>query len=95
MKNLNILVTYIAFDSEAAKDFVAELENSGAADKVRAEDGCIKYDYYFSAQNPEVVLLVEEWESAEHQKVHMTQPHMADVMAIKDKYIKDTQVKFL
>lgn len=95
MKNLNILVTYIARDSEAAKDFVAELENSGAADKVRAEDGCIKYDYYFSAQNPEEVLLVEEWESAEHQKVHMTQPHMADVMSIKDKYIKDTQVKFL
>lgn len=95
MNTLNILVTYIAFDSEAAKSFVLELENSGAATKVRAEEGCIKYDYYFSAQNPEEVLLVEEWESAEHQKVHMTQPHMADVMAIKDKYIKDTQVKFL
>lgn len=95
MKNLNILVTYIALDSEAAKNFVAELENSGAAAKVRAEEGCIKYDYYFSTQNPEEVLLVEEWEGAEHQKVHMTQPHMADVMAIKDKYIKDTQVKFL
>lgn len=95
MKNLNILVTYIALDSEAAKNFVEELENSGAAAKVRAEEGCIKYDYYFSAHKPEEVLLVEEWESAEHQKVHMTQPHMADVMAIKDKYIKDTQVKFL
>ena len=95
MNTLNVLVTYIAKTGDDAVNFVAELENSGAAAEVRKEDGCIKYDYYFSTADEREVLLVEEWESAEHQKVHMTQPHMTEVTAIKEKYIEDVKVKFL
>lgn len=50
------------------------------------------YDYYFSAQDENEVLLIERWESAAHQRVHMEQPHMARLREIKDKYIAATKL---
>ena len=67
--------------------FVRELEESGVADKVRAEDGCLCYKYYYPAAEQDNVFLLEQWVSPEHQKVHMTQPHMEQLRAIKGKYV--------
>ncbi len=70
--------------------FVSELNSSGIADMIRAEDGCIKYDFYFSEKNPNELLLIELWESREHQQVHLTQPHMDAYREIKAKYIESS-----
>ena len=43
--------------------FVREITDSGILDAVRAEDGCISYDCYFSAESPDTVLLIEKWAS--------------------------------
>ena len=92
MNTYLIFVTYHAKKGEA-KAFVRELEESGAAELVRAEDGCIRYDYFFSAAEPDTVLLFEEWKSARHQQIHMTQPHIALIKAAKEKYILDTEFR--
>ncbi len=92
MKKLLVLVTYHLKDN-CAKDFVAELEESGAAELVRKENGCKRYDYFFSVADKNTVLLVEEWESLEKQQIHLTQPHMATVRAIKEKYALATDIQ--
>ena len=89
-----LTVTYYAKEG-CAKAFVEELEASGVADAVRGEDGCIHYDYYFSAKDENVVFLFEEWESENHQQVHLTQPHIATLKQIKEKYIKSTELRVL
>ena len=48
--------------------------------------------YYFSAQDENVVLLVERWESEAHLRVHLTQPHMAALRKIKDAFIETTRL---
>ena len=48
------------------------------------------YDYYFSAQDENELLLIERWQSAEHQRVHMQQPHMARLKAIKEQNVDST-----
>ena len=73
--------------------FVREITDSGILDAVRAEDGCISYDYYFSAGKPDTVLLVEKWASAKQQEVHLQTAHMAELMRIKEKYILNTAVE--
>ncbi len=93
MKTFLLFVTYHAKDAQAAHDFVNELESSKVADLVRAEDGCIKYDYYFSNKDEKEVLLFEEWESEEKQQIHVTQPHIAQLKAIKEKYILSTEMR--
>ena len=57
---------------------------------IRQEDGCLAYDYYFSAQDENELLLIERWQSAEHQRVHMQQPHMARLKAIKEQNVDST-----
>ena len=34
------------------------------------------------------LLLVEKWTSREAQQIHMTQPHMARLMAAKEQYVE-------
>ncbi len=69
------------------EQFVRQIVSRGILSAIRAEDGCRKYDYYFSAQDENEVLLVERWESEAQQRIHMTQPHMADLRALKEEYI--------
>ena len=57
---------------------------------IRQEDGCLAYDYYFSAQDENELLLIERWQSAEHQRVHMQQPHMARLKSIKEQNVDST-----
>ena len=64
--------------------------SEGILTAIRAEAGCIRYDYYFSAQEENVVLLIEQWETEEHQRVHMQQPHMARLRELKAQYIDAT-----
>lgn len=94
METYKLTVTYQAKEG-CAKAFVAELESSGVAAAVRAEDGCIHYDYYYSAKDESVVFLFEEWQSENHQQIHLTQPHIAVLKEIKAKYIQDTVLRVL
>ena len=77
---------------EKREAFVEAVKNEGILDAVRAEDGCYRYDYYFSESDKNELLLIEEWESKKHQQIHIEQPHMARLREIKDDYIKTTKL---
>lgn len=87
----SLTVIYLAKDG-CGRAFVKELEESGVANKVRREDGCLRYDYYFKSWDEDTVLLFEEWESKAHQLVHLNQPHIKDLKEIKEKYILHTEM---
>jgi len=93
MDKFTILVMYKAKNEGDREAFVKELTEKGVLDAIRAENGCLNYDYYFSNEDKRVLALYEKWESAEHQRVHMTQPHMALAMEIKSKYIESAELK--
>ena len=57
---------------------------------VSAEDGCVRYDYYLSEKDPDELLLIEQWQTKDHQQVHMTQPHMAQMRNFKDDFVAST-----
>lgn len=72
--------------------FIERVKETGILDAIRAEDGCIRYDYYLSEKDPEELLLIEQWESKTHQQVHIRQPHMAKLREFKDDYITSTVI---
>ena len=72
------------------ENYVRTIVSEGILTAIRAEAGCIRYDYYFSAQEENVVLLIEQWETEEHQRIHMQQPHMARLRELKAQYIDAT-----
>lgn len=90
-EQLTLYVRYTAKDG-CREAFVREIVGAGILTLIRQEPGCLAYDYYFSAQDENVVLLIEQWVSAAHQRVHMEQPHMTRLREIKNKYIADTKL---
>ncbi|MDD4688686.1 MAG: putative quinol monooxygenase [Eubacteriales bacterium] len=72
--------------------FVERVKAEGIVDDIRAEDGCIRYDYYYSEKDPNELLLIEAWESAKHQQIHIDQPHMAHLREFKADYITSTEL---
>ena len=70
--------------------FIQKVKDTGILDAIRAEDGCIKYDYYLSEKDPNELLLIEQWTSKQHQQTHIAQPHMARLRELKGDYITDT-----
>ena len=73
--------------------FVERVRAEGILDAVRAEDGCHRYDYYFSEADATELLLIEAWETKRHQEVHIGQPHMARLRALKPEYVETTTLR--
>jgi len=70
--------------------FITKVKETGVLDAIRAENGCIRYDYYLSEKNPNELLLIEQWESKSHQQIHIEQPHMDTLRGFKGDYITNT-----
>ena len=89
MPHLLLIVTYHTKPG-VREEFLSEVRTSGLLDQIRAEDGCIRYDYYLDVQNPDRILLVEEWETEEKQQKHRQTTNMAQLTAIKENYVVET-----
>ena len=75
---------------QSREAFVDRVKSEGILSAIRAEEGCLRYDYYFSEADENELLLIEAWESKRHQEVHIGQPHMARLREIKGEYIENT-----
>ena len=77
---------YYTGESGSARKFAEEMESSGTADKIRAEKGNIRYEYFFPMKDPETVLLIDAWENQEAIDKHHASPMMQKIMELREKY---------
>ncbi len=77
---------YYTGTNSNARKFVEEMESSGTADAIRAEQGNLRYDYYFSASDPETVLLIDSWKDQASIDAHHATPMMTTIAALREKY---------
>ena len=89
---LGILVTYTAKPGRR-EEFVSRVTSQGLLAAVRAEHGCLGYQYFYAAEDPDQLLLVEQWTDESAQAAHMEQPHMKELAAIKGECILSTQLE--
>ena len=88
---LKLSVNYFAKPGRR-EEFLRRIVEGGILAAIRAEEGCLRYDYYLSCQNEDEILLLEEWDTAAHQRVHMEQEHMKRLRVIKEDCIAETQL---
>ena len=74
-------------------EFLDEIKNLGIDEKCRAEEGCVRYDYYFSDGDKNELLLVETWQAEEFQQAHTRTPHTKLLQQLKKKYVESTEIK--
>ena len=82
---ITVNLYYTGTDGSARK-FAEEMESSGTADKIRAEAGNVRSEYFFPMNDPETVLLIDAWENQEAIDAHHASPMMAVLAELREKY---------
>ena len=70
----------------AARAFAREMEESGTAAAIRAEDGNLRYAYFLPMDDPETVLLIDQWRDQAAIDAHHASPMMGKIAALREKY---------
>ena len=70
----------------SARAFAEEMVRSGVVSDIRAEDGSLRYEYFFPMDDPETVLLIDQWRDQAAIDAHHASPMMAKIAALREKY---------
>ena len=77
---------YYTGENGSARRFAEEMENSGTANKIRAEKGNVRYEYFFPMKDSETVLLIDAWDNQEAIDKHHASPMMQTIIELREKY---------
>lgn len=83
--SLTINIYYTGKDGSARK-FANEMISSGLVDKIRSEEGNLRYEYFFPENDSETVLLIDCWENEEALDRHHKSPMMEKIAELRKKY---------
>ena len=75
----------------AAQAFAREMISSGTVEKIRAEKGNLRYEYYLpfgetSEGSDDTILLIDSWENQEAIDLHHATPMMKTIAELREKY---------
>ena len=73
----------------AAQAFAREMISSGTVEKIRAEKGNLRYEYYLpfeESSDDETILLIDSWENQEAIDLHHATPMMKTIADLREKY---------
>ncbi|MBO4407152.1 MAG: antibiotic biosynthesis monooxygenase [Clostridia bacterium] len=82
---ITVNIRYTGKDGNARK-FAEEMIANGTVSAVRAEKGCLRYEYYLPLEDPETVLLVDSWEDQTAIDAHHASPMMSVIAALREEY---------
>lgn len=77
---------YYTGENSNARKFAEEMISSGTVAKIRAEEGNLRYDYFFPMEDRETVLLIDSWENQAAIDVHHDSPMMKTIFNLREKY---------
>ena len=69
-----------------ARAFAEEMVQSGVVSAIRAEDDNLRYEYFFPMEDPETVLLIDQWRDQKAIDAHHASPMMGQIAALREKY---------
>ncbi len=77
---------YYTGENDNARLFADEMTSSGIVDKIRAEKGNLRYEYFYPRDNKGTVLLIDSWDNQESLDIHHSLPLMQDIIKLREKY---------
>jgi quinol monooxygenase YgiN len=82
---ITINIYYTGENGNASK-FAKEMISSGVVADIRAENGNIRYEYFFPMEDAETVLLIDSWKDQRSIDIHHESPMMQQIMNLREKY---------
>ena len=83
--SITVNIYYSGINGNARK-FAEEMVTSGVVSAIRAEEGNLRYDYFFPMGDKETVLLIDSWKDQHSIDVHHASPMMAKISELREKY---------
>lgn len=77
---------YYRGENGSARRFAGEMERSGLADAIRAEEGNLQYRYFLPLDDEETVLLIDVWRDQAAIDAHHASPMMEKLARLREKY---------
>lgn len=77
---------YYTGKNGSARRFAEEMAASGTVDAIRAEEGNLRYEYFFPMEDGETVLLMDAWRDQQALDVHHASPMMETIARLREKY---------
>ncbi|MBR6983294.1 MAG: antibiotic biosynthesis monooxygenase [Ruminococcus sp.] len=77
---------YYSGENGNARKFAEEMIQSGTVDKIRNEQGNLRYEYFQPLADPETVLLIDQWTDQKAIDVHHASPMMQTIAELREKY---------
>ena len=77
---------YYTGQNGSARKFADEMVKSGLVDRIRAEEGNLKYDYFFPMDDVETLLLIDRWKSQEALDIHHKTEMMEEIARLRETY---------
>ena len=82
---ITVNIYYSGVNGNAGK-FAEEMISSGVVDNIRAEDGNLRYEYFFPMEDKETVLLIDSWKDQASIDAHHASPMMERITKLREKY---------
>lgn len=82
---ITVNIYYSGADGNAKK-FAQEMVSSGAVRDIRAEEGNLRYEYFFPMEDGETVLLIDSWRDQRSLDAHHASPMMERIARLREKY---------
>lgn len=77
---------YYTGEKGSARVFAEEMVSSGLVQEIRAEEGNLRYEYFFPMDDAETVLLIDSWRDQTALDKHHASPMMGRIAALREKY---------
>ena len=81
-----IINIYYNGKNGSARKFAEEMVSSGIVDRVRAEEGNERYEYFFPMDDKETVMLIDKWKNQEALDLHHKSEMMKEIADLRNKY---------
>ncbi len=84
---MNLIINiYYTGENGSARKFVDEMISRGIVDRIRKEEGNLKYEYFFPIDDSETVLLIDKWKDEEALNIHHKSLMMKEIAELREKY---------
>ncbi len=70
----------------SAREFAKEMVSGGIVADIRAEDGNLRYEYFFPMEDEETVLLIDSWKDQASIDAHHASTMMGKIVELREKY---------
>lgn len=77
---------YYKGNNGSARAFAEEMESSGIAKAIRAEEGNLRYEYFQPLDDPETILLIDSWTNQAAIDAHHESTMMEQLAELREKY---------